>query len=140
MESDDFLAHYGVKGMRWGRTTKGASAPTERQVKRAQYKSDLKSGREKTNPYGKKWAPTKLTDSEKQALRTNGNRRAALTLGIVGAQVVATIALGKAMDSASSRLMSDAATKGAQFNTRNMSVIGNLSTYTLRQGANGAWG
>lgn len=153
-KAEEFLAHYGVKGMRWGKTSASSSSsggeskvsgPSDRQVKRAQYKADLKSAEKKRSiitgnvKKGQKWTPAEIA-----ALKKSSRRQVVAGLAIAAAMPVAQMALGKAASgiasSATAKRAAAAATAGAQFNTRNMSAIGNLSTFTLRQGANGSWG
>lgn len=133
-ETDDELEHYGTKGMRWGKRKAEDSAPSARQVRREQYKSDLKSGREAAK------AKRELTPDQAKALRTNANRKILALMATYGAAQVASYYGGKAIDGAMAKRMSAAATAGAQANNANLKQIGDLSTFVLRKGANGSWG
>lgn len=140
----EFLGHAGVKGMKWGVRKEGsgtaslsgpgtaggatASLSNPRAEKRAQYKADLKSGREAT----KKGA--ELTEAQAKALKTNGKRQILATLAIAGAADVGTrMLIGRA---ANKVLAAD----GEKTVYDSLKQIGNLSTYPLRQNAGGTWG
>ena len=93
-ELDDFLAHHGVKGMKWGvRKDKGSpKAPSERKVakdkKKQAYKANLKSADAKT----RRGQAYKHTVAESKAITKRGLRRAAVIGGVYTAVHLAPVA------------------------------------------------
>ena len=142
MEPEDILAHYGVPGMKWGRRKSEASSaePSARQVKREEYKKNLKSANAKVDPYKKTWDPQSLTDDEIKALNKSGRRQVAGTLALTAGGVAAKLLISKVVNDAADKHMAESATKGAQWASRNMGALTNYPTIALRQGANGSWG
>lgn len=142
-DTSNTLAHFGVKGMKWGhRKAEGSeSTPSARKVKREEYKANLKSANKKKSMWtGGVKRGQSYTPAEAAALRKSARRQIAGSLALYGGIQVASFALGKGLENSAAKRASAAATAGQQFNNRNLKAIGDLSTFTLRKGAGGSWG
>lgn len=130
--AEEFLEHFGVKGMKWGvKKSEGSVSTSARGERRAQYKSDLKSGQEA------KKAGATLSEAQAAALSTHAKRKVAATLAVYGGIQVASYAVAK---NQSNKLLSSLIGDGEQATESTLKSVGNLSTFVLRQGSNGSWG
>lgn len=95
--SDDFLEHYGVKGMKWGKTTSGAASGSGKES-RKEYKARTK--KEQSEFYNKKM--TAIVDKAAKAgddviikTKYGGDTHQTIT---TGTNFVEQLAKGKAFD------------------------------------------
>jgi hypothetical protein len=122
-DADDFLAHYGIKGMKWG--------------KRKAFKMPVEGGKDKAHKKGG-------TPEEEIA---KAKRKKAIQTGTHGALAVGGLAVlyGKplanlALDAAGSAAVRRAAARGAKASAPVMKEIGNQLVVTLSKKSNGSWG
>lgn len=135
VDPEDVLAHYGVPGMKWGKRKAESSSdgPSERQQRRAQYKKDLKDGR-LNQAHGRE-----VTEAQAKAMRTNGTRTTLALMATYGAIQIGSYALAKGVASSNAKKMADFEAAGEKLIRDKMPAIGDLSTFVLREGADGVF-